>query len=653
MEFLLFSQATEPRMVNRTSNAQIPESGKSRTEPFSFSLEEFSSEVEKTFDESEEIVISNAEGTLIKRQDSHHVDLGRQIKAPEPVAPPPPIMQLDEQPALSLGATPQPAAQSGIQMLVVPQQPIAPSETGQRQAKGGIDSDVPGASLVQALTGLAVKPAPTAINDPREPIRAGITQKAVEQHASPSSIKTAPPDHPMDGGTSHQITPRHVSIPPFMEGKPLETGPEQQPAVTSVEHSPAERHGPNAQKFGSDEAEQLNKMTPQVAPLAADITRNPQVPINSQEAPRPHRPPRPSPAVDEQPEMATPLQPQARPPREVGAADADFLRFSTQKLTGAQVPAHTGNRPAIDVDQTPQPLPQPAALAKLDDRQEEPSILARTDRTWEQAQPRSDTAAGPIAPSPVRPPSWTNDQGPTAPAVTEQANLAAGPRIPPEGPSALPPLADISPAPLPPVGVSQSQAAPQPPPHPSPRLGEKAAATPAPELNWQTLRPDALDKETQLHALSDHRAPSLTPTIHGHPAAPTFTSPPPMLQQIAQVSGNLAKGPVEVSLSPEELGRVRMTLVSSDQGLVLSITADRSETLALLRRNADLLATDLHDLGFENLSFQFGSNSREQEARTARTPHRDVEQIVTFDEATAPVRPSPVRGATDRLDLRL
>jgi flagellar hook-length control protein FliK len=75
--------------------------------------------------------------------------------------------------------------------------------------------------------------------------------------------------------------------------------------------------------------------------------------------------------------------------------------------------------------------------------------------------------------------------------------------------------------------------------------------------------------------------------------------------QIADVARRLADGPVEVSLSPEELGRVRMSLHGSDGQMTVQIMAERPETLDLLRRHIDLLAAELRQQGFADLTFSF------------------------------------------------
>lgn len=70
---------------------------------------------------------------------------------------------------------------------------------------------------------------------------------------------------------------------------------------------------------------------------------------------------------------------------------------------------------------------------------------------------------------------------------------------------------------------------------------------------------------------------------------------------------------VELRLSPAELGRVRIGMHHGESAIGLVLTVERPETLDLLRRNAEILASEFGKSGFANLSFEF----RQEE----RTPH--------------------------------
>lgn len=84
--------------------------------------------------------------------------------------------------------------------------------------------------------------------------------------------------------------------------------------------------------------------------------------------------------------------------------------------------------------------------------------------------------------------------------------------------------------------------------------------------------------------------------------------------QVAESGPGGARGTVEISLSPEELGRVRLRLHPSETGLNVTITADRPETLDLMRRNIDMLAREFLEIGYQGAEFDFAQDSPGAEA---------------------------------------
>lgn len=87
-----------------------------------------------------------------------------------------------------------------------------------------------------------------------------------------------------------------------------------------------------------------------------------------------------------------------------------------------------------------------------------------------------------------------------------------------------------------------------------------------------------------------------------------------VLRQMNDMLPRLSEGSIDIRLSPEELGKVRMQLVPSDQGMTVHIQADRPETLDLLRRHVDQLAKDLSDAGFESTGFTFAGGQSQDDS---------------------------------------
>lgn len=137
------------------------------------------------------------------------------------------------------------------------------------------------------------------------------------------------------------------------------------------------------------------------------------------------------------------------------------------------------------------------------------------------------------------------------------------------------------------------------------------------------------------------------------PPASIFPQMPALGPQLVAAVARFPDRPVEVTLSPEELGRVRLTLSTSEAGLVLAVTAERPETLDLMRRNIDQLARDFRELGFSDLSFSFTQQDRR--------PQADPQAILPPGPATpgpadvaAPAPSAPHRPAANGgLDLRI
>lgn len=124
----------------------------------------------------------------------------------------------------------------------------------------------------------------------------------------------------------------------------------------------------------------------------------------------------------------------------------------------------------------------------------------------------------------------------------------------------------------------------------------------------------------------------------GQPAASPVATAPAPTAQVAQALAMATTDSFEISLSPEELGRVRIHLQPTEAGVQVLIQTERSETLELLRKNIALLSRELEDLGFEDLSFQFSQNQQEQRQNTQR-----LGTLAASGEEAAPLR--PVAGA--------
>ncbi|WOI56206.1 flagellar hook-length control protein FliK [Palleronia sp. LCG004] len=141
-----------------------------------------------------------------------------------------------------------------------------------------------------------------------------------------------------------------------------------------------------------------------------------------------------------------------------------------------------------------------------------------------------------------------------------------------------------------------------------------------------------------------------------HPAAMAAERPAAaQVAQIAEAVRGRDTGLIEVALSPEELGRVKITMQRTDTGFQIVVLADRDDTLNLLRRNGDMLESAFRELDMGDVNLSFGQNSQGRPAAAT------VEDMI-IRSAGAPLmpeiampRPAPLRSSTglDRLDMKI
>jgi hypothetical protein len=148
--------------------------------------------------------------------------------------------------------------------------------------------------------------------------------------------------------------------------------------------------------------------------------------------------------------------------------------------------------------------------------------------------------------------------------------------------------------------------------------------------------------------------PATGPTAAQQPSAPIPYQAIPA--KLAEMSRNGQTGPVELSLAPEELGRVRMQILLDGDTVRIVLQAERAETAELLRRNGDALLSELRQSGFEDASFSFtgwgaGGQSDKQERFAGENP----EPTATAPNGVAFQKPpaAPVHTLSLGLNLRL
>ncbi|MGH1354996.1 MAG: flagellar hook-length control protein FliK [Thalassovita sp.] len=137
------------------------------------------------------------------------------------------------------------------------------------------------------------------------------------------------------------------------------------------------------------------------------------------------------------------------------------------------------------------------------------------------------------------------------------------------------------------------------------------------------------------------------PRTQGAPPAQSVAKPNPVPQIIPHLADlSVARGDkIEITLSPDELGRVRLAATQTENGVVLVVQAERPETLDLMRRHMSDLLNDLQDMGFADINY---SDGQQQDQSKTDAPQATAELMET-SETTSQTQMLAQGG----LDLRL
>ena len=199
-----------------------------------------------------------------------------------------------------------------------------------------------------------------------------------------------------------------------------------------------------------------------------------------------------------------------------------------------------------------------------------------------------------------------------------------------------------------PVGAAPAPSASGPGtavPEPGPAAGTMSLAD-LPEI----VPPPVLqgDGDIQFAAPSSLTQAASAPALHGVGAS--FV-PAPLAATLSDLLLRRTDGPVELTLSPEELGRVRLSLSPDGDGLHVTVQVERGDTLDLLRRNSDLLLQEIRAQGFSGATFSFSGWAGDRpEPRSPNGPGSGPVALPSDPAVFAPpVPPSSASG----LDLRL
>lgn len=140
--------------------------------------------------------------------------------------------------------------------------------------------------------------------------------------------------------------------------------------------------------------------------------------------------------------------------------------------------------------------------------------------------------------------------------------------------------------------------------------------------------------------------PAMQPGTPRHVAA--------QITEAIQRAGNSRS--IDLTLNPVELGRVKISLHPSEGVMLVSVVAERGETLDLMRRHAEVLAEDLHAIGYDDAQFSFSQHSSGEDRtadKTANSVETDTHEAITSSDVLPLPPVSTGLTLSDRVDIRV
>lgn len=286
-------------------------------------------------------------------------------------------------------------------------------------------------------------------------------------------------------------------------------------------------------------------------------------------------------------------------------------------------------------------------------------------------EPRAGGVARSDPQRPVEGTLFSTDAAPPVRTLTREGVQTAAPLlnvISPETTGNLPKLPQENPLPRSLVAPIQTgpRDVPQPPPPstapvPTPARSEAQPAFAAAPWQPPSAPPaplsDQLPPDAGPEAVSSWHDPGLPRVSQTAPApqASALRAPPPLAQQIAsQVPADSSnRAGFEIALQPEELGRVTLKLTQEDGASTLLITAERPETLDLMRRHIVALEVELRANGHDTLTLRFSSGGGQSQGGHSSSGPPRFGQTFDHDPPPQPSKKPDRMMLSDLLDIRL
>lgn len=143
----------------------------------------------------------------------------------------------------------------------------------------------------------------------------------------------------------------------------------------------------------------------------------------------------------------------------------------------------------------------------------------------------------------------------------------------------------------------------------------------------------------------------------GSQGPPTAHAAQTMAREIAQQMAPVVRAMpgefTEITLRPEELGRVQMRMRGQEGQILLQVVTERPETHDLMRRHIDVVERAFRDLGYSEIAFEFSTSGQSKRQPWSEIPAGDPEVSPETAEAEDAAPGPETEGAAARLDIRV
>lgn len=171
----------------------------------------------------------------------------------------------------------------------------------------------------------------------------------------------------------------------------------------------------------------------------------------------------------------------------------------------------------------------------------------------------------------------------------------------------------------------------------------------------QALTDQGLEQKFSLDIQSSiQTATSRSSELQNVPVFQRAETPKLVAKQLVEVVQNTSDSSIELSLNPKELGRVRMSLTALENGITVAITAERAETLDLMRRNIAALEQEFQELGYSEINFSFSQqNENQQEFASNQDQNGEGNNDGQAPDIDTPLSYKLTISPSDGIDIRV